>query len=133
MYWNGSGTPDFDRSPRHYSTVHDQISSDLLRLHANRIRAATCRLTVHSAAVGMRGPVLLALEILVRLFSEVVGADIGGRARVIDHVRIGIDADRFQEGGQADPVHRLADALVLERVLGEELDQLACRTPPASR
>src|SRR5208283_491742 len=67
----------------------------------------------------------LALEILLGLDSEIVRAHVAGRARMIDHVRIRIDLDRLEESGQADAIDGLADALMLERVLDEEVDQLA--------
>ena len=39
-----------------------------------------------------------------------------------DHVRVDLDADAFEEVGQADPVDGLADTLMLQRVLREEVD-----------
>ena len=67
----------------------------------------------------------LALEILLGFVREVVGTDVARRARVNDHVRIGIDTQGVKERGQADAVDALADTLVLKRVLREELDDVA--------
>ena len=91
------------------------------------------RLSLGGRLTSRFGLARLALEILLRLVGEIVRADVAGRARMIDHVRIRIDLDRLEEGGQADAVDRLADALVLEGVLGEEVDQSCGRTRPASR
>ena len=50
---------------------------------------------------------------------------------MVDHVRIGVDLQRLQEGRQADAVDGLADALVLQRVLGEEVHHLAAKVDGA--
>ncbi len=53
-----------------------------------------------------------------------VGANVGVGARRGDHVGVDVDADAFEEVDQADALDHLAGALVLERVLGEEVDHL---------
>ena len=68
--------------------------------------------------------VLLAFEVLFRLFGEIVGTDVTRCPRVIDHVGIGIDANRLEERRQADTVDGFTDTFMLKRIVGKELHHL---------
>jgi hypothetical protein len=89
-------------------------------------------LVVRGAAFdgGARGHVCFSLRRLLLagvdlgdLVVPAVGAHIGVGARRGDHVRVDVDFNALEEVDESDALDHLAGALVLKRVLGEEVDR----------